>query len=76
MLIMRLSVTYVDGGRPVYIGETSRNLYTRGKEHMRSETGKAQKRGKLGSPINTWSSTIKVWRVGLGRRSQKQTKTV
>ena len=35
-------------------------------------TGKAQKREKLGSPINTWSSTIKVWRVGLGRRSQKQ----
>ena len=26
-----------DGGRPVYIGETSRNLFTRGKEHMGSE---------------------------------------
>ena len=26
-----------DGERPVYIGETSRNLYTQGKDHMGSE---------------------------------------
>ena len=26
-----------EGNRPVYIGETSRNLYTRGKEHMGGE---------------------------------------
>ena len=25
-----------EGNRPVYIGETSRNIYTRGKEHVRS----------------------------------------
>ena len=28
---------YLSRGRPVYIGETSRNLFTRGKEHMGSE---------------------------------------
>ena len=53
-----------EGRRPVYIGETARNLYTRAKEHMAGENREGVRKGQH-SLENIWKSTILVYKAGL-----------